>query len=142
MSLGVIEWSRVALDRHVTARGSTWDAPRGRRSYELTSPLTTSKTRGYDYLNAIRDTPDILDAHGQPDRLRLPLYDVLMGDAEAIWALLIGYLRLLGAAYADVVECIADGAEWIGKRVERLSTLAEIPAAKVVEVLDFSHASH
>src|SRR2546423_1107121 len=84
---------------------------------------------------------DILDAHGQPDRLRVPLYDVLIGDAEAIWALLIGYLRLLGAAYADVVECIADGAEWIWKRVERLSTLAEIPAAQVVEVLDFYHAS-
>ena len=84
---------------------------------------------------------DILDEHGQPDRLRLPLYDVLIGDAEAIWALVIGYLRLLGAAYADVVEFIADGAEWIWKRVERLSTLAEIPAAKVVEVLDFYHAS-
>ena len=85
---------------------------------------------------------DILDDHGQPDRLRLPLYDVLIGDAEAIWALLIGYLRLLGAAYADVVEFIADGAEWIWKRVERLRTLAEIPAVKVVEVLDFYHASH
>src|SRR6266704_3231261 len=84
---------------------------------------------------------DILDEQGQPDRLRLPLYDVLIGDAEAVWALLIGYLRLLGAAYADVVECIADGAEWRWKRVERLSTLAEIPAAKVVEVLDFYHAS-
>ena len=84
---------------------------------------------------------DILDEHGQPDRLRLPLYDVLIGDAEAIWALVIGYLRLLGAAYADVVEFIADGAEWIWKRVERLRTLAEIPAAKVVEVLDCYHAS-
>jgi hypothetical protein len=84
---------------------------------------------------------DILDEHGQPDRLRLPLYDVLIGDAEAIWALVIGYVRLLGAAYADVVEFIADGAEWIWKRVERLRTLAEIPAAKVVEVLDFYHAS-
>jgi hypothetical protein len=84
---------------------------------------------------------DILDEHGQPDRLRLPLYDVLIGNAEAIWALVIGYLRLLGAAYADVVEFIADGAEWIWKRVERLRTLAEIPAAKVVEVLDFYHAS-
>src|SRR6516162_4237669 len=80
---------------------------------------------------------DILDEQGQPDRLRLPLYDVLIRDAEAVWALLIGYLRLLGAAYAEVVECIADGAEWIWKRVERLSTLAEIPAAKVVGVLDF-----
>ena len=84
---------------------------------------------------------DILDDQGQPDRLRLPLYDVLIGDAEAIWALLIGYLRLLGAAYADVVEFIADGAAWIWKRVERLRTLAEIPAAKLVEVLDFYHAS-
>ena len=83
----------------------------------------------------------ILNEHGQPDRLRLPLYDVLIGDAEAIWALVIGYVRLLGAAYADVVECIADGAEWIWKRVERLRTLAEIPAAKLVEVLEFYHAS-
>ena len=84
---------------------------------------------------------DILDAQGQPDRLRLPLYDVLIGDAEAVWALLIGYLRLLGAAYADVVEFIADGAEWIWKRVERLRTLAEIPPSTLVEVLDFYHAS-
>jgi hypothetical protein len=84
---------------------------------------------------------DILDDQGQPDRLRLPLYDVLIGNAEAVWALLIGYLRLLSAASAEVVEFIADGAEWIWKRVERLRTLAEIPAAKVVEVLDFYHAS-
>ena len=84
---------------------------------------------------------DILDDQGQPDRLRLPLYDVLIGNAEAIWALLIGYLRLLSAASAEVVEFIADGAEWIWKRVERLRTLAEIPAVKVVEVLDFYHAS-
>jgi hypothetical protein len=84
---------------------------------------------------------DILDAQGQPDRMRLPLYDGLIGDAEAVWALLIGYLRLLGAAYADVVEFIADGAEWIWKRVERLRTLAEIPPATLVEVLDFYHAS-
>jgi hypothetical protein len=84
---------------------------------------------------------DVLDAQGRPDRLRLPLYDVLLGDAEAVWALLIGSLRLLGAAYADVVECIADGAEWMWHRVERLRTQAEIPASKLVEVLDFSHAS-
>ena len=84
---------------------------------------------------------DILNAQGQPDRLRLPLYDVLIGDAEAVWALLIGYVRLLGAAYADVVEFIADGAEWMWKRVERLRMLAEIPPSTLVEVLDFYHAS-
>jgi hypothetical protein len=84
---------------------------------------------------------DILDAQGQPERLGLPLYDALIGDAEATWALVIGYLRLLGAAHAEVVECIADGAEWIWDRTERLTRLAEIPAAKLVEVLDFYHAS-
>ena len=35
---------------------------------------------------------------------------------------------------------IAAGAEGIGKRGERLRTLAERPAAKIVEVLDFYHA--
>lgn len=84
---------------------------------------------------------DILDAQGQPDRLCLPLYDALIGDAEVTWALVIGSLRLLGAAHAEVVECIADGAEWIWDRTERLTRLAEIPAAKLVEVLDFYHAS-
>ena len=57
---------------------------------------------------------------------------MLIGDAKALWALLIGYLRLLGAAYADVVEFIADGAEWMWKRVERLRTLAEIPPSEAV----------
>src|SRR6266481_4602144 len=84
---------------------------------------------------------DILDAQGQPERLGLPLYDALIGDAEATWALVIGSLRLLGAAHAEVVEFIADGAAWIWDRTERLTRLAEIPAAKLVEVLDFYHAS-
>jgi hypothetical protein len=84
---------------------------------------------------------DILDAQGQPERLSLPLYDALIGDAEATWALVIGYLRLLGAARAEVVEFIADGAAWIWDRTERLTRLAEIPAARLVEVLDFYYAS-
>src|SRR5437899_7492843 len=75
---------------------------------------------------------DILDEQGRPDRLRLPLYDVLIGDAEAVWALVIGSLRLLGAAHAEVVECIADGAEWIWDRTERLTHLAELPAGRLV----------
>jgi len=39
----------------------------------------------------------------------------------------IGYLRLLGPAYAEVVSLSPMG-DWIWHRVERLSTLAEIPA--------------
>jgi hypothetical protein len=73
---------------------------------------------------------DIRDDQGQPDRLRVPLWDVLLRNAEAGWVLLIGYLLLLSAAAAEVGECIVDGAAWIWKRVELLRTSAEIPAAK------------
>jgi hypothetical protein len=50
-------------------------------------------------------------------------------------------VRLLSAAFAEVVECIADGTAWLWPQVARLHTLAEIPAAKVVEVLDCYHGS-
>jgi hypothetical protein len=84
---------------------------------------------------------DILDEKGQADPLRLPLYDVLLDDAQATFSLVLGYLRLLGAAQAQVVEFIADGAEWIWERTERLRQQAEIPADRWVEVIDFYHAS-
>lgn len=84
---------------------------------------------------------DILKEDGSTDPLRLPLYDVLLDDADATFALLLGYLRLLGVAQAQVVEFIADGADWIWNRAETLRLLAEIPAEKWVEVIDFYHAS-
>jgi hypothetical protein len=84
---------------------------------------------------------DVLDAEGKTDALRLPLYDVVLDDAEATFALIVGYLRLLGAAYAQEVEFISDGADWIWERVDRLVTQAEIPRERLVLVLDFYHAS-
>jgi hypothetical protein len=84
---------------------------------------------------------DILEEEGHADPLRLPLYDVILDDADAPFALVLGYLRLLGAAQAQVVEFIADGAEWIWDRSETLRRQAEIPAAVWVEVIDFYHAS-
>ena len=84
---------------------------------------------------------EILDEEGSPDPLKLSLYDGLIGDADAAFCLLIGYLRLLGAAHAREVEFICDGADWIWERVERLITEADIPKENLVEVLDFYHAS-
>jgi len=84
---------------------------------------------------------DLLSEEGKTDPLRLPLYDVLLNDADATFALLSGYLRLLGAAYAQLVEFIADGADWIWDRAEQLRQQAEIPVAIWVEVVDFYHAS-
>lgn len=84
---------------------------------------------------------DLLDEEGAADPLRLPLYDVLLDDADATFALVLGYLRLLGVAQAQVVEFIADGADWIWDRAAWLRQQAEIPAEKWVEVIDFYHAS-
>lgn len=84
---------------------------------------------------------DILDGMGKADRLRLPLYDVLLEDADAMAAEVIGYLRLLGAAHAKVVELIADGADWLWERAATIREEAEIPAERWVEVVDFYHAS-
>ena len=84
---------------------------------------------------------DILDDEGWADPLRLPLYDVVLEDADATFALVGGYLRLLGAAHAQVIEFIADGADWIWERSEALRQHAEIPADRWVEVVDFYHAS-
>ena len=84
---------------------------------------------------------DILDEDGWADPLRLPLYDVLLDDAETTFALVGGYLRLLGAAHAEEVEFIADGADWIWERTDWLRQHAEIPPERWVEVIDFYHAS-
>ena len=84
---------------------------------------------------------DILKEDGSTDPLRLPLYDVLLGNAQATFALVLGYLRLLGAAQAQVIVFIADGAPWIWERTHWLRLQAGIPADKWVEVIDFYHAS-
>jgi len=84
---------------------------------------------------------DLLDEAGGYDSIKLPLYDVLIDDADATFYLLIGYLRLLGAAHAEVVEFISDGAEWIWDRVDQMRIQAEIPETKFIKILDFYHAS-
>lgn len=84
---------------------------------------------------------DVLDEEGKTEPLRLPLYDVVLDDAEATFSLIVGYLRLLGAAYAQEVAFISDGADWIWDRVDRLVSQAEIPQERLVLVLDFYHAS-
>lgn len=83
---------------------------------------------------------DILDESGKPESFRFPLYDALINNADATFSLLIGYLRMLGAAHSETVEFIADGADWIWERIDRLTAEAGIPLEKMVQVVDFYHA--
>ncbi len=84
---------------------------------------------------------DLLDKDGNYNSLRLPIYDTLIDDCDATFSLIIGYLRLLGAAHAKIVEFISDGAEWIWNRVDQIAVQAEIDESKMVKILDFYHAS-
>ncbi len=84
---------------------------------------------------------DILQEDGSYDALRLPLYDVLIDDGDAVFAVVIGYVRLLGAASAAAIEFVADGADWMWERVEYMTEAAELPASRVSLVLDFYHAA-
>ena len=84
---------------------------------------------------------DLLNDDGGSDSFSLPLYDTLIDDADATFNLIIGYLRLLGAAYAEIIEFVSDGAEWIWDRVDQMALLAEIDSSMFVKVLDFYHGS-
>jgi len=80
---------RVSLDG---GRGRRRRTHRGRKTAKGRHGFATPGREPRRLVIAIRD------AQGQPDRLRLPLYAGLRGDAEAVWALRIGSVRLLGAA--------------------------------------------
>ncbi len=83
----------------------------------------------------------LLNDDGNSDSFSLPLYDTLIDDADATFNLIIGYLRLLGAAYAEIIEFVSDGADWIWDRVDLMASQAEIDSSKFVKVLDFYHGS-
>ena len=69
------------------------------------------------------------------------MYEVSLGDADEIFALLTGLLRVLGAYAAAVVVFVTDGAEWIWQRLDALIIAAEIPPDRVTKILDFYYAT-
>lgn len=86
-------------------------------------------------------TVDVLDNEGEMDRTWRPIYEVSLGNADEVFALLTGLLRLLGVNQAAQVVFVSDGAEWIWNRVEQLIEDAEIPKDRVRLVLDYYHAT-
>ena len=69
-----------------------------------------------------------------------PIYDGTLGDADALFDMLLGYLRALGAHEAKQLIFAGDGAHWIWNRIERLVQSIGIPRPRVVEVIDWYHA--
>jgi hypothetical protein len=81
-----------------------------------------------------------IDEQGRKERRRLSLVDATMEDADAVFVLLVGHLRLLGAQDAEGLVLIGDGARWIWDRVEALVEAVGIPAHRFVAIVDYYHA--
>jgi hypothetical protein len=86
-------------------------------------------------------TVSVLDEDGRMDRKVLPLYEVSLGAADEIFALLTGVLRRLGAHAAEAVVFVTDGADWIWLRLDALISAVKIPPERVTKILDFYHAT-
>lgn len=85
-------------------------------------------------------TVTVLDEKGEQDRVVKPFYEVSLGNADAVFALLEGLLRRLGVHLASKVVFISDGAPWIWCRLDGLVKAVGLPAERVTKVLDFWHA--
>jgi hypothetical protein len=82
----------------------------------------------------------VVDAEGERDPSIRPVYDGTLGDCNVMFDLLAGYLQDMGAAGAQSLTVIGDGARWIWERVAPLVTRLGIDSDKVSEVIDWSHA--
>jgi hypothetical protein len=61
---------------------------------------------------------------------------------DAITELVAMHLHRLGAAQAESITFVADGAPWIWDRIGRIVELAKLDKSRVHEVLDNCHAVH
>ena len=69
--------------------------------------------------------------------------DGTLAGPDALAEIVAMHLHRLGAAQAESITFVADGAPWIWERIDWILSLAKIPAAvKIHEVLDCCHAVH
>lgn len=81
-----------------------------------------------------------IDEDGGKDPSVTPLCDSTTGNADAVFDLLLRYLRAYGADRARQLIFCADGAHWIWDRVSLVARDLGVEPDRVVEVLDFYHA--
>jgi len=77
---------------------------------------------------------------GDVEQSFCPVYDATMGDCDAVFDMLAGYLKALGAHKASRLIVVGDGAKWIWDRARPLADAVGVPAAKLVEAVDWFHA--
>jgi hypothetical protein len=81
-----------------------------------------------------------LTESGEIDRKELPIYGTRFGE-EDVMKLLSSFLVALQIKDAKGVQIVADGAPWIWNNVKTLLIQAGVNESKIVETLDYPHAS-
>lgn len=83
----------------------------------------------------------VIDDHGRVRDTYRPIYDGTLKDADGVMAMLLGYLKALGAKDAKDLIIVGDGAKWIWERAGDLVCELGIDRARVREVIDWYHAT-
>ena len=81
-----------------------------------------------------------IDQRGRKQREGEVIYDATLHSADEIFDLLILHLKRLGAAEADRLIIVGDGAPWIWNRTEKLREALGLEPERVVEIIDWAHA--
>ena len=82
-----------------------------------------------------------IDAKGEKVRTSRPWIDGTFGGPDEAMELLAMHLHRLGAAQAEVVVFLSDGAPWIWERVEWVAKRVGLRSEQWQFVLDFWHAA-
>jgi hypothetical protein len=83
-----------------------------------------------------------VDKKGRMVRGSRPVIDGTLQGPDALIELVAFHLHRMGAAQANVVTFVADGAPWIWKRLDWVIAQVGLNPWRVVEVLDWCHAVH
>jgi hypothetical protein len=83
-----------------------------------------------------------VDKKGRMVRGSRPVIDGTLQGPDALIELVAFHLHRMGAAQANVVTFVADGAPWIWARLDWVVAQVGLDPCRVVEVLDWCHAVH
>ena len=83
-----------------------------------------------------------IDEQGRMKKQTRPWIDGTFAGPDEAMELLAFHLHRLGAAAAEVVVFVADGAPWVWDRLDWVQQRVGLAAGQVVRVLDWCHAGH
>ncbi len=101
------------------------------------------KRRGYrtDWKEPKLLTVYLKDADGKLVKTFEPIHDATLGNNEAAFAILEGYLRPLEVRSLERVVFTGDGAPWIWTQVQQLIIRGQLDPTRVFQVIDYAHAA-